>query len=303
MIDWKQSLPTIIAAIIGSGLIVTAFSTISSAIFKPLIDVNVKQILSGRHFNVTTYTISLRNIGNAPATHLRLTMYYPGAKILPTIEHQVDENMTIKNQTGTSVVAFLPRLTPNAIVSIDTSIWRNINTEILDSIDTEKCLKEYPYLARTNDTEWRLNCLSLTEGAAPFVDYSTNQSSYIYPHDSPYSIVATYDQGIYDYTPPSRYLPIFDIFSELYIFPPILIALAFLGFGIALRHKTRSRSKFASDILTDVMKVRNELDNDKGDPSGIILRLHAWQSNADNERKVVSDYRDYQNKKLCNTNC
>src|SRR5262249_49948677 len=57
---------------------------------------------------------------------------------------------------------------------------------------------------------------------------------------------------------------------------------------------TRSKSKFASDILTDVLRVQNELDNDKGDPSGIILSLHAWQSNAENERQVVSDYRDYQ---------
>jgi hypothetical protein len=27
---------------------------------------------------------------------------------------------------------------------------------------------------------------------------------------------------------------------------------------------------------------------------GIVLRLHAWHSNTDNERQVVSDYRDYQ---------
>ena len=239
----------------------------------------------------TTYAIILKNIGYAPATHLRLTMSYPGAKILPTIVRQADENMTIKNETGTSVVAFLPRLTPNAIISIDTSIARR-HTGIRDistciSIDNERHI---------NMTKWFNDCVNLIEDSDPLVDYRTDRSAhYIFSHDSPYSVVATYDQGIYDYTPPSFGYSYFDfVFSKLYIFPSILIVLASLSFGIALRHKTRSKSKFASDILTDVIKVRNELNNDKGDPNGIILRLHAWQSNADNERQVVSDHRDYQ---------
>ena len=46
----------------------------------------------------------------------------------------------------------------------------------------------------------------------------------------------------------------------------VLIAFAFLLFAIALRHKRRSKPKLVSDILRDIIKVRNELNNDKGDP-------------------------------------
>lgn len=43
------------------------------------------------------------------------------------------------------------------------------------------------------------------------------------------------------------------------------------------------------------MKVRNELNNNhNSDPNGIILRLHTWGSDIDNERQIVSDYKDYQ---------
>ena len=42
-----------------------------------------------------------------------------------------------------------------------------------------------------------------------------------------------------------------------------------------------------------MIKVRDELNNHKDDPNGIILRLHAWGSDADNERQIVRDYRDY----------
>ena len=52
----------------------------------------------------------------------------------------------------------------------------------------------------------------------------------------------------------------------------------------------------AYDILTDIIKVQNELSNSKhkNDTSGIILRLHGWRSDIENERQIVSDYRDYQ---------
>ncbi|MGC1931094.1 MAG: hypothetical protein WA667_19165 [Candidatus Nitrosopolaris sp.] len=70
VVDWKQSLPPIIAAIIGSGLIVSAFSTISSVIFKPSIEISVKhQFFPSDPFRAI-YAITLKNIGYAPATHL-----------------------------------------------------------------------------------------------------------------------------------------------------------------------------------------------------------------------------------------
>jgi hypothetical protein len=228
--DWRQSLPQIIAAIIGSGLIVTAFSTINSFIFKPAIDISVS------HSGILTNTVFLKNIGYAPATHLRLTMHYPRTMTLHYTTEYENENMTVNNDRQTSsLVAFLPRLTPGGNVSIGIS------------------------------------------------DFD--------------SVVATYDQGSSEYRPhllESLFGTPLSIMNTI-LQPMILIVLGFLSFAIALRHKRRSKSKLASDILIDIMNVRKELNNnDKGDPSGIILRLHAWQSNIDNERQIVSNYRDYQ---------
>lgn len=268
MIDWKQSLPTIIAAIIGSGLIVTGFSTLGSIIFRPIVGISVDTYPLHDNVQTMNYTISLKNTGFTPATHLRLTISYPGAKIFRTIVNHEDENMTVKNESeGTSVVAFLPRLTPGAGILVNASIYRN------QADYTNK-------LSR------------------PLADYSSNKLDYSYSHYQPYSVIATYDQGSTQFTPNAydvSWEPIYTSPLQPLYTPLILIALAFLSFGIAFRHKRRGRSKLASDILKDIMKVRDELVNDdKGDPSGIVLRLHTWQSNADNERQIVSDYRDYQ---------
>jgi hypothetical protein len=271
VVDWKESLPQIVAAIIGSSLLVTALSTINTYVFKPVIDISLDPHPSDTNIQNMSYTLSLKNIGYSPATHLRLTMSYPGAKVLgTTIDHE-DENMTVKSERSTSsVVAFLPRLTPQASISIDTSITRNSAQ------------------SHNNDNTSFL----------PLVDYDSDIGTYVYSHDQPYSIVATYDQGSSEYSPPqslSTSTVIYGVNTEI-LESLILIILAVLSFAIALRHKKRSKSKFASDILTDIIKVRNELNNNnhKSDPSGIILRFHAWQSNVDSERQIVSDYRDYQ---------
>ena len=61
VVDWKRSLPQIIAAVIGSGLIVTAFSAISPIIVRPIVDISVHP--DPPYSNQTmTYIISLKNI-------------------------------------------------------------------------------------------------------------------------------------------------------------------------------------------------------------------------------------------------
>lgn len=131
------------------------------------------------------------------------------------------------------------------------------------------------------------------------VDYSTTDTSkYVFPHDTPYSIVATYDQGSdearlseYPGIPPPGYPYDTQAFESSILF----FLLAFLSFFIVVRRRRRGQSKFASDILTDVMKVRHKLnhDNHKSDPNAIILHLHTWKSNID-KRHFVEGYRDYQ---------
>jgi hypothetical protein len=193
------------------------------------------------------YTISFKNIGYVPATHLRLTMSYPGVYLIHTIINQEDENMTLKNE-GTSVLVFLPRLTPGDSISVNASIYTN----------------------------------HMLKSALPLADFSSNINDFSYPHYQPYSITATYDQGSNQFIPPLSqvsFLPTYTIspLETKALESLILFSLAFLSFGIALRHKNRSKSKLASDILKDIMKVRDELSNDeRDDPSALVIRLHAW---------------------------
>jgi hypothetical protein len=266
VIDWKQSLPQIIATIIGSGLIVTA---VSSLIFRPIVDISADPYPADKNVQNMKYTISLKNNGYAPATHLRLTMSYPGAKIGRTSVDHKDENMTVKNESeGTSVVAFSPRVTSGGSFSVDTSINRTPPSNS----------------SRAN---------------FPLADFGSNKKDYYNLHSKPYFFIATYDQGSTKFNPPSRQVngnPSYSTsFNSNLLLPLSLFLLAFLSFAIALRRKRRSKSGLASDILTDVMKVQNELINNyKGDPNAIILRLHAWRSDIDNERQIVSEFRDYQ---------
>jgi hypothetical protein len=170
--------------------------------------------------------------------------------------------MYYNEMLGTSVVAFLPRLTAGGSISLNTSIYRNQNNSIF-----------------------------------PLADFGSNIKDYSYPHHEPYSVIATYDQGSTKFNPPPflvNAIPVWYI-TNVVLLPLSLYVLAFLSFGIAFRHKRRCKSKLASNVLKDMMKVRDELvNNDKAGPSGIILRLHTWGSDTYNERQIVSDYRDYQ---------
>lgn len=94
-----------------------------SLIFRPIMDISVDENPAPAVVQYTNYTISLKNIGSVPTTHLRLTMAYPNAKILGTVIEYEDENMMVRNESeGNSVVAFLPRLASAASISINVEI-------------------------------------------------------------------------------------------------------------------------------------------------------------------------------------
>jgi hypothetical protein len=100
-------------------------------------------------------------------------MSYPGASIINFIVRHADENVTTKMENnGISVVATIPRLTPRATISFLTVITGdpsyNANHIIANCVSGILCYMEG--------------------------DYSTDTRSYLFSHDSPYSIVATYDQ-------------------------------------------------------------------------------------------------------------
>jgi hypothetical protein len=185
-------------------------------------------------------------------------MSYPGAKIIGYTTHHEDENMTLKSEKLTSsVVAFLPRLTSGASISIDTSISRQ-------------------------------TVMRSDNNILPLGDYTNDLGSYQSPHIEPYSVIATYDQGSSKYSPPVLQFGTKSLYFNTGVMKTlILILLAFLFFAIPMRHKRRSRSKFASDILTDIVSLQNELkDKANNDPSVTILYLHTWQPNIDTGRQI-----------------
>jgi len=265
MVDWKQSLPQIIASVIGSGLIVASISAISSFISKPILDIFVDPKDSNRNNQNMSYTVILTNVGYTPATHLRLTMSYPGARILDNSIHHQSENMTLENSSS-SVVVFLPRLTPGASISIDTYITRNES----DARDI------------TDERSSRIPGL---------IDYEENTMTYHYYHNEPYSIIATYDQGSSIYSPPTFSLPLDTGILRIFL----LILIGFFFIVIPFRRKKESSSKFVSNILKDIEKVNSELKQGiDGHPNVNLIKLYTLESNIDAERKIITDYRDYQ---------
>ena len=193
------------------------------------------------------YAISFKNVGYAPATHLRLTMSYPGVLNIRTIIVHEDENMTVKNDSqGRSVVAFLPRVTSGGSISANTSIYRSHISP--PSPRSDAILQAVPPFLLPKSV---FSFLLLPTGIHPLSDFGSNISSY--PHYEPYSIIATYDQGSSKFNPPSLLVngnPIDYNSLNLSLGLSLgLFVLAFLSFAIAFRHKRRSKSKFASDIL------------------------------------------------------
>jgi hypothetical protein len=209
------------------------------------------------------------------ATHLRLTMAYPSAKILGTVIEHKDENMTVRNESeGNSVVAFLPRLAPAASISISVKI-NGTSTGLIPGV-----------------------IMDIPQDILNKADYSDDSYLYMYFHNLPYSIVATYDQGSAKYSIPNLNgfipTPVYQYVSEG-LLPIVLIILAFLSFGIAIRRRRRSNSRFASNILTDLINVRDNLnDNSSTNLCWKILRLHTWQANIDHKHEIIRDFRDYQ---------
>ena len=121
-----ESLVQIISAVIGSTLIVTALTSLSSVINNPDIYLNIQphlsgEVDSGKHAQpsaVSSYQIIARNDGRAQATNLTLSMF-----IRADINHwtpilhseEIEKTLTINYENWSLLAVHLPRFTSGAV--------------------------------------------------------------------------------------------------------------------------------------------------------------------------------------------
>ncbi len=289
MVDWRGSSLQIVIALIGSSLILTALTSLTSNLSKPSLDIyitvqspptNEPQIVSlaGNQTmtfpadNSTTYRIYLVNNGYSTANDVRLTMTYPGAAINDTRKVYENENITITNTrtdniTGQSVVT-LTRLSPGVMIAVENTITgiaiRNLESD-------------------------------------PLIDFQGSflyiRQKSVYWHVDPFSATVTYDQGGKTYAPSatsrlySNGYEVIDPDAIPFIIPIVTIVIGILLFGIAFRHKRKGVSKFASNILKDIeatiRRLRTVID------SRTVLPFKNYDLYVDNLDRVFDNYKDY----------
>jgi hypothetical protein len=132
MFDLKQSLPQIIAAIIGSSLIATALSAVNSFFIKPIIEISISPVYNENQ--PVIFNIAIKNVGYQAATHLRLIMSFPRSNAFNVIH--MGENMTLVKYAN-GMVAFLPRLATGAGISIDMNISGISENEFFDNFNND----------------------------------------------------------------------------------------------------------------------------------------------------------------------
>jgi hypothetical protein len=196
-------------------------------------DPNVSDVVRYKHVeNDTTYRISVANKGNSPANDVRLTMTYPGVRLVNATAVLENENLTLIKERSNLAVFTLPRLSSGVEISVENNVTGKVNDYDMD----------------------------------PISDFSNVDDQYVYNHgehsDEPFSIIATYDQGSATYQQPGSSNFVLNVYFNIDVlkfFMPIVLAL-FL-FGIAFRHKKKSISKSASRILKDIETVERHLKN------------------------------------------
>lgn len=205
--------------------------------------------------NKTTNFVNIfTNTGYSPATHVRLTISYPGAKIIRSNLEYNNENATLEQQNqNSSLVEFIPRLTPGASVRVNTTI----NT-IIENLSK---------FSQTNDFSFN------TVDVAPI---------------QPYSVSATYDQGSDAYTLLSLYDLRYSPFNPQILVIPIMSVFVYLCFAMIYRHKRKNRAKLMIKILTDaiVTQILNR------EPEK-ILPTQSRDVNMYANRHIFNNYEDY----------
>jgi hypothetical protein len=261
MVDWRASSVQIVAALIGSGLIVTGLTSLSSYFTRPALDIYVEVGASDNgYLSFASYRIFLVNNGFSTAKDVRLTMTYPNATVTNATMIYQNENFTL-NKNLDSVVAFSPRLSTGVKIGIVNNITG----------------REGPTIEER-----------------PLQDFGTDSGNYFFDHTDPFSITVTHDEGGNTYRPPPTFNEIAGYFKmyfnpdALKFFIPIVIGILLVG--IAYRHKRKSLSKFASDVLKDIETAEKRLA--KAD-SKAIIPFKNYEFNIENELQLFDNYEYY----------
>jgi len=254
-----------VIAIIGSSLIVTALTSLNSYINKPLLEIHVtidtgpSNYPNAQH-NVTAYNIILANKGNSPANDVRLTLTYPGVKLLGFTRLLENENLTLTKRTPNSAIVTLDRLSSGARIVVQNNVAGNVQNYFIN----------------------------------PLNDFGNNPYEYAYRHDyysNPFFISATYDQGSVNFYPPvPRFADVKSVYFDIDLLKFfIAIILASLLFAIAFRHKRTNLSKSASNVLADTMTVEKYLKNED---SRAIITSSKNHSKNDKHVPIFDNYND-----------
>lgn len=189
-------------------------------------------------------------------------MTYPDATVINITQVYENENLTFTNKTSDSSVVTLSRLSPGIKIELENSMTGQIND---------------PYADAHNDFI-----------PADFQGYT----DYVYEHEEPFSINVAYDQGGRTYVPPNSdlYAPLPTYFNtdSLKFIIPMAIGLLLVGF--AYRHKRKSLSKFASNVLEDIKAAESYLSVID---SRAILSFKNYDSNAEYLEQWFDNYLDY----------
>jgi hypothetical protein len=228
VVDWRESGIQIIASIIASGLIVGILTGIMTEINRPNIKISIDDI-SNHTTETQTFINTFTNIGNSPASNVRLTMNYPGLKIINYDVEQTSENLslTFSKENPNTLAAYIPRFTNGAIITI--------NITIDGIVPKEKAYDPDPY-----------------SGAG-------NQS---------FSIIATYDEGIDRYNIGINNYRI-NAYNVFFIYAIIAVAAFTIALKykkiselIGKRINKSNQSKFVFQIYQDIITVKSNFTKD-----------------------------------------
>jgi len=260
MVDWRGSSLQIVVALIGSSLILTALTSLSTFFSKPSLDISAEVDYPSSDTN-TTYRIFLVNNGYSAAKDVRFTMTYPDAKVINAAMIYQNENFTL-TKTIDSVVAFSSRLSPGVKIGIVNNITGT------------------PYFSERFKVD-RLR------------DFDTDNSNNYYHHTQPFTITVTHDEGGNTYRPnifkeSADPVKVYFNVDALKFFIPIVVGILLVG--IAHRHKRKSLSKYASNVLKDIEAAKKHF---KEANSKSIVSFKNYDFNIGNELEVFDNYEYY----------
>jgi hypothetical protein len=298
---WNISLFQIISTLIGSGFTIFLLNSITSDFNQPQVNLNVitedigksmdQTILYNTSFTsdsstgskeqpgvtqnktLTEFDTIATNNGRSSATRLILQLAYPNGNITKFYTSFQSENVTIKQQSPSLLIAEASRLSKDAIIAIRTIVECNLNTDTFGSKDNTDSIY-----------------------------FQLNESYYNKCPPVNHIVTASYDQGSDFHTNIDTESINIDRLYAFHYRDQVLatvLTLAIISFVIALSYKRinhfrkrLARPKFVFEIVKEIITIRDTLNINLG--SKRIFPIDTWYSKGDQEKlRTFNDYEDY----------